>query len=265
MRGKFLMIVLLLSFLGKAQYVQHAYNFSLDNFPSVYGGKPEWKRFLRDHMIYPEVAIKEKAEGTVLVSFVVTADGKSLDRKIINSVSNEIDAEALRLVSLLEWAPSTQGGTGVNVNHSVEINFSISKYKKWVKERGYEKCMFNDLPSDSSLAIYETFDKPAVFFDKEKTYPEFIYSNLEYPEEARKQGVEGKINMTFIIEPNGAVSNIRIKDGGLGLGCDDEAIRVIGLTRWQPAIKNGKYVRFRMSYTMVFSVKNSFKDNSAGS
>lgn len=265
MRNRFLIIALFLCFLGNAQYVQHAYKFNLDNFPSVYGGKTEWKRFLHDHMVYPDVAIKEKTEGTVLVAFIVTADGKSLDKKIINSVSNEIDAEALRLVSMLEWAPSTQGGAGVNVDHSLEINFSISKYKKWVKERGYEKRMFNDLPSDTSLAVYETSDKPAVFFDKEKTYAEFIYTNLEYPEEARKQGIEGKINMTFIIEPDGAVSNIRIKDGGLGVGCDDEAIRVIGLTRWQPAIKGGKYVRFRMSYSMLFSVKNSFKDNSAGS
>ncbi|MGZ3863011.1 MAG: TonB family protein [Bacteroidia bacterium] len=265
MRIKFFITAFFVSLLCCAQYVQHAYSFPIDNFPGVYGGKTEWKRFLHDQMVYPDIAIKEKTEGTVKIIFVVTAEGRSGNAKVSESVSNEIDREALRLLSLVEWFPSRVGGSLVDITHSVEINFSISKYKKWVKERGFEKCMFNDLPSDTSLAVYETSDKPPVFFDKEKTYAEFIYSNLEYPEEARKQGIEGKINMTFIIEPNGTVSNIRIKDGGLGVGCDDEAIRVIGLTRWQPAVKNGKYIRFRMSYSMLFSVKNSFKDNSSGS
>lgn len=264
MRFKILWAGLFISMLTIGQNNSRMYKFNVDNFPEVYGGKTEWKRFLHDHMVYPDAELKEKTEGTVLIAFIVTAEGKGINAKVVESVTPAIDNEALRLLSLIEWFPSSKDGVGVNVNYSLAINFSVSKYKKWVKERGFEKRLFIDIPSDTSLAVYETADKGAVFFDKEKTFTEFIYTNLEYPEVARKQGVEGKINMTFIIEPNGMVSNIRIKDGGLGVGCNDEALRVIGLTKWQPAVKNGKYVRFRMNYNMQFSVKNSFKDNSSG-
>ncbi len=262
MKVKFLFLSLFISCLGFGQYADHAYNFNLDNFPGVYGGKSEWKRFLHDHLVYPQQEMKEKTEGKVLVAFVVTKEGKGTNAKIVESVTTAIDNEALRLISLIEWFPSNQEGIPVNVNYSVEINFSTSKYKKWVKERGYDKALFTDMPGDTSLGIYEKADKGASFFNSEKTFQEFIYSNLEYPEIARQQGLEGNIAMSFIIEPDGMISNIRIKNGGIGGGCNEEALRVIGLTKWKPAIKDNKYVRFRMNYTMSFSLKNSFRDNS---
>ena len=251
MRLKILFVVLFTSFMV---FGQHA----------VYGGKTEWKRFLHDHLIYPVQDLKEKTEGTVHITFEVTKEGKGMNAKIVESVTKDIDKEALRLLSLIEWFPPNPEVVIGNAKQSVEINFSVSKYKKWVKERGYDKALFTDISGDTSLAVYETADKGASFFNEEKTFPEFIYSNLEYPEIAKRQGLEGNIVMSFIIEPDGMVSNIRIKNGGIGGGCNEEAIRVMGMTKWKPALKDNKYVRFRMNYTMTFSLKNSFKDNSSG-
>ncbi|HWY38349.1 MAG TPA: energy transducer TonB, partial [Bacteroidia bacterium] len=142
MRLKVLVTALFISCMGFAQYVAHAYKFNLDNFPGVYGGRAEWKRLLHDNMIYPAKELEQKTEGTVLISFTVTKEGKGINAKIVESVTTSIDDEALRLLSLIEWFPSKQDGLAVNVNHSVEINFSVSKYKKWIKERGFEKRLF---------------------------------------------------------------------------------------------------------------------------
>lgn len=260
----FLVIFFFCSVSAFAQLAPHAYSYNIDNFPEVYGGKPEWKRFLHDHMRYPKQDLAEKNEGTVVIYFVVTKDGKAARAKVTESVSTTVDNEALRLLSLLEWNPSRQQDSAVNVAHSVAITFSPSKYKKAVKERGYEVALFEDLPMDSSFTIYESADKAPGFSDPEKTFPEFVYSSLEYPEIAARQGLEGNIVMNFIIEPDGRTSNIRITKG-IGGGCNEEAIRVIGKTKWRPAQKNGKYVRYRMYYTMIFKIQNSFKDNSNGS
>jgi TonB family protein len=249
---------------GFSQMIPHAYSFNVDNFPDVYGGKTEWKRFLHDHLVYPPEELAKKTEGTVEIFFIVTKEGKGAKAKIIKSVSPAIDYEALRLLSMLEWVSAHQGDNAVNIEHSVEINFSVSKYKKWVKERGYEKTLFTDIPLDTTFAVYESADKAPSFNNPEKTFPEFIYSTLEYPELAKQQGLEGNIVMTFIIEPDGRTSNIRIQKG-VGGGCNEEAIRVIALTKWKPAQKGDKYVRFRMYYTMNFNIKNSFKDHSGGS
>ena len=264
MRRFTLIIMMFVSGLSIAQFVPHAYSYNVDNFPDVYGGKEEWKRFLHDHLVYPAAELAKKTEGTVQIFFVVTKEGKSAGAKVTKSVSPAIDWEALRLLNLLEWMPSQQGDEAVNVEHSVEIKFSVSKYKKWVKERGYEKAAFTDLPADTSFAIYESADKAPSFSNPDKTFAEFIYSEVEYPSIARQQGLEGNIVLTFIVEPDGRPSNIRIQKG-VGGGCNEEAIRVIGLTKWKPAQKGGKYVRYRMYYTMIFNLKNSFKDNSGGS
>ncbi len=264
MKNKLVIFLLFIASVSFAQFVPHAYSYNVDNFPDVFGGKSELKRFLRDHMVYPPEELAKKREGVVQIFFIVTKEGKGISPKIGKSISPAIDKEALRLFSMLEWLPSSQNGTAVDVDHSIEINFSISKYKKWVKERGYEKAMFADFPLDSSFAIHESAEKGPFFTNPDKTYAEFIYSNLEYPEMASRQGLEGNLVMNFIVEPNGKVSNIRIQNAGIGGGCNEEAIRVIGLTTWKPAKKNGMYIRYRMYYTMVFSIKNSYKDNSSG-
>jgi TonB family protein len=255
MRFKIFILSIFISAIGYSQYAHY----------SIYGGKQEWKRFMQDHLVYPQQDLKDKTEGIVVISFEINRDGKGLNFKVTQSVTKDIDKEAMRLLSLIEKFSPNPEAVLENDKQSLEINFSVSKYKKWVKERGFEKRLFTDIPADTSLAVYERAEQGAAFFDKEKTFPEFVYSNLVYPDPAKRQNIEGNIIMSFIIEPDGMVSNIYIKNGGLGGGCTEEAIRVIGLTKWQPAVKEGKYVRFRMSYTMTFSIKNSFKDNSSGS
>lgn len=244
--------------------VPHSYSFNVDNFPDVYGGRSEWKRFMRDHLVYPADELTKKTGGSVKIYFVVTDKGKSTKAKITESVNPAIDKEALRLFNMLEWIPSTQADKAINAEYSVEINFNPSKYKKWVKERGFEKGAYTDMPMDTSYAVYESADKNPSFKDPDKNFAEFVYTNLEYPEMARRQGLEGNISMNFIIEPDGKVSNIRIQKG-VGGGCNEEALRVIGLTTWKPAQKGGIYIRYRMYYTMAFSLKSTFKDNSSGS
>jgi len=263
--------ILLLCFLFSAQLIfsqpmeKKPYSFNVDNFPEIFGGKEEMKRFLHDHLVYPPQDLKDKKEGSVLLNFVVTKEGKSVHMQVMKSVSPAIDSEAVRLIRLIEWIPSQKEGAAVNVNFNQEIIFSISKYKKQVKERGFDAPPYTDIPTDTSLNVYETAERSPVFNDVEKTFPEFIYSKLEYPETATRQGIEGNVKLTFIVEPNGQLSNIKILNGGVGGGCNNEAIRVMGLTKWKPAIRDKQYVRYRMSFTMNFSLKNNYKDNSNGS
>lgn len=247
-----------------AQQDKGVYSFNVDNFPDIYGRKEEMKRFFHDHLIYPAEDLKSKKEGTVKLSFVVTKEGKTENIKVAQSVSAGIDKEAIRLTSLIDWIPSRKEGALVNVDYSLDIPFSISKYKKSVKERGFDTPLYTDLPVDTSLNIYETGERSAMFNIPDKTFTEFVYTNLQYPEVALRQSIEGNVKLSFVVEPDGQVSDIKILNGGVAGGCNNEAIRVIGLTKWKPAIRDKQYVRYRMGFTMNFSVKNSFKDNSNG-
>ncbi|MEO8762018.1 MAG: energy transducer TonB [Bacteroidia bacterium] len=261
------LLYLLISIDGKSQLGANKpiHHFGVDWFPEIYGGKDEIKRFLHDHLIYPAQDFKDKKEGIVVLYFVVTQDGKAVNVQVAKSATPAMDKEAIRLLSLLnDWIPASKDEKTINANNSFEVNFSISKYKKAVKERGFDTPLYTDLPTDTSLHIYENAQQPPAFNSADKTFPEFVYSNLQYPETAVRQNIEGNVKLTFIVETDGQVSNIKILNGVNG-GCTFEAIRVIGLTKWKPAVRDNQYVRYKMPFTMGFSLKNNFKDNASGS
>ncbi len=88
-----------------------------------------------------------------------------------------------------------------------------------------------------------------------------LAKNIRYPEEARQQNIEGTVVTSFVVEPDGQMSDISIlKD--IGGGCGAEAARVlaalseIGL-RWQPALRAGKPVRMRQALPMRFKLQEA--------
>jgi TonB family protein len=174
-----------------------------------------------------------------------------------------IDKEAIRLLKLIDWIPAYKNEKPVTVYYELKIVFSPAKYKKQVKQRGFDTPLYTDLPSDTSLNIYQTAEQAPVFNSNDKTLPEYIYSKLEYPETAKRQFMEGNVKLSFVVEPDGQVSTIKILNRGVGGGCDNEAIRLIGLTQWKPAIRDKQYVRYQKTFTVNFSLKNYFKNSNA--
>lgn len=77
-----------------------------------------------------------------------------------------------------------------------------------------------------------------------KAFQDFITGNLRYPKEAEEANIEGSVIVGYDISDNGIVQNPHIIKG-LGYGCDEEAIRVVGLLRYEK-VKN-KRVRVTLS------------------
>jgi TonB family protein len=82
--------------------------------------------------------------------------------------------------------------------------------------------------------------------------------NIKYPEEARSKGIEGKVFIELIIEPDGTTSGHKILKG-IGLGCDEEALRVVSTaeTRWNPARQRGVVVRQKYVVPIIFKLGES--------
>jgi len=90
------------------------------------GSKPELKRFLKQEMNYPENALKNKIQGTVELVFVMnTKTGATSQLKIQESVSKELDAEAIRLYNLLLFNPPYYKGSKLTTYCSLKIKFNI--------------------------------------------------------------------------------------------------------------------------------------------
>lgn len=82
-----------------------------------------------------------------------------------------------------------------------------------------------------------------------------LQQRINYPERARKAGIEGRVFVEFIVNQNGQVENPKVIRG-IGGGCDKEAIRVIKQAEFQPGMQRGKPVRVRYTMPIVFQLKN---------
>ncbi|MCD4679231.1 MAG: energy transducer TonB [Bacteroidales bacterium] len=220
-----------------------------------YGGEQSLKAFINAEMLYPEKALKNYTEGTVVIYFVVDEKACVIEKTISLSVSPELDNEALRLFSKILWYPASLNSNPVSVKQSFPVKFDIKKYSRIVKRRGYSELKYPAEVIDTSNKIYDTgkLDKLPVplFREKEMNFAKFIAKNTRYPEAAFKQNISGAVKLQFVIEPSGNVSNSIIVEN-VGGGCNEEAQRVIGMIKWKAGIKNNMAVRTMIQIGITF-------------
>ena len=82
---------------------------------------------------------------------------------------------------------------------------------------------------------------------------EYVAKNIKYPQIARETGIQGRVFVGFVVEPDGSVSNVKVLRG-IGGGCDEEAMRVVkSMPKWKPGKQRGKAVR--VSYMLPVNFK----------
>lgn len=230
-----------------------------DTPPVNIGGKLQL-----DHVIYTQLIVPPKLiwvdDKLVTIYFTVTREGKAIDPFFKDNYDSYYQNESKRILNFLLFEPGKIGGVNVDSYGSATMTFNGEKYKESLKERKKLKSILTK-PQDSTFTIYEVADKSPEFWKGDDALPEFVLDNLEYPNVAKTQNIEGTVQLTFIVETNGFISNIKAVKGVNG-GCTEEAIRVMKNSKWKPAEKNGKYVRYRMNYPITFNLKNINKDNS---
>ncbi|MEL7832647.1 energy transducer TonB [Fodinibius sp. Rm-B-1B1-1] len=83
----------------------------------------------------------------------------------------------------------------------------------------------------------------------------WLYDNINYPDMARKAGIEGKVIIQFVVGKDGKAENINILRG-IGGGCDEEAIRVIKEAEFVPGRQRGNVVPVQTAQTINFQLQN---------
>lgn len=228
--------------------------------PQLIGGAKELDYFICNEIVYPPEALKNKVQGTVKVLLTISEKGEIINYKITESVSEELDQEALRIVRKTKWEPAISMAKPVKGIKKVEIKFHIKKYRKNCKKRGYTVFEYGDRKVDSSGKIYETgqLDKsPMPYFEDDKmNLMTFIAKNLKYPDAAYKQNIAGIARVKFIVEPYGKISHVFVENP-LGGGCSQEAIRIAKLINWTPGEKNDELVRSWMDFEIKFKLPES--------
>lgn len=98
----------------------------VDKLPEYPGGMEAMTNYLVSNIRYPETAAKAKTTGKVIVSFVVTKEGKVTKAAVKRGVNKEIDAEALRVVNgMPQWIPGEKDGKKVDAEMVLPIAFAL--------------------------------------------------------------------------------------------------------------------------------------------
>lgn len=84
------------------------------------------REWIDQNLKYPDKALKEKVEGTITIRFIVNKKGELEDFTVIKSIHPSLDAEALRVLSLMpDWKPAKQGGEPKDVYYYAEVKFKL--------------------------------------------------------------------------------------------------------------------------------------------
>jgi len=88
--------------------------------------------------------------------------------------------------------------------------------------------------------------------------PIFIHKNAKYPQEAKENNWEGDVDVAFIVEKDGSLTNIRIRRSSGHSILDEEALRLVkSMPKWKPAQKNGKNVRTKFRIPVNFRLEEN--------
>lgn len=92
------------------------------SYPQFPGGNSALAKFIEDNLRYPEG--ESCAQGRVVISFTVERDGSLSDFKVVKSIGEPYDDEALRVAKLMpKWVPARTGGKTTAVRYNIPISF----------------------------------------------------------------------------------------------------------------------------------------------
>lgn len=83
----------------------------------------------------------------------------------------------------------------------------------------------------------------------------YLGKALTYPAMAKDAKIQGKVYVTFVVDRDGSIANVKVLRG-IGGGCDEEAVKVIkGMPKWEPGRQRGKAVRVQYNLPINFILK----------
>lgn len=230
--------------------------------PEPYGGKQAVNWLLDQELHFPPEALATDIKGDVVVAFKVLADGSTSNVRVQIPLDPACDAEAVRVAALIRWKPASVSGTPLETDHSISIPFNAKRYKKLHSKQKPCPPLASTLPVNTSNILYaelavDTLATPRINKGL-RALPQYLADNLQYPPEAFRLDIQGKVTIEFVVETSGSISNLRTLNF-LGGGCDDEAMRLARSICWSPAIKGGELVRSVMRLDILFRLNPTLR------
>ena len=137
------------------------------------------------------------------------------------------------------------------IEEDIEIDLDVDI----TEDTEIEEMVFEEAPeeetSDEIFMVVEDQPEPEGGL---QAFYNFVSKNMEYPAQARRMGVEGKVFVQFVVDKDGSLTDVKAVKG-IGAGCDEEAVEIVkSAPKWKPGKQRGKAVRVRMIIPITFKL-----------
>jgi len=242
---------------------------------------PDWEKFyhhIRTTIKYPEAARRAGITGIAQIKFGLK-NGETRDLSIAGvSLGGGCDVEVMKSILFypdLKDIPDGQYLLRVAFTLTDEDAAVAAKAKalknlpgytllNTISVRGFKPSGTASQPEESSTEAQKEKAYDFVNLETQPTFPggmaefyNYIGDNIKYPQQARDNKIEGKVFLSFVVEKDGSLSDIKV-ERKLGYGTDEEAVRVISKSpRWIPGVQDGKKVRVKYNLPIAFNLSPS--------
>ncbi len=202
-----------------------------DQLPQYPKGGNQFYKDLLAKIEFPQNITEEDLIGEFLLSLTIDVNGKITKPHLLKAGDLKVSNDLLQACGKMDipWMPAVSDSENVEFAYLFPVVFSQKKKK----------------PADNVLM---TADKMPRYSGGEQQLRHDIANRILYPSTAQRNGIQGKVYVSFIVDVDGSLSNIRIARAVHPL-LDQEAKRVVKtLLPWIPGEKDGK--RVCVSYTV---------------
>lgn len=203
--------------------------------PHFPGGETALLKYLQENIKYPPKAVKDSIQGRVVVQFLIDPQGCVGEVKVARSVSEELDAEAVRVVKTLpKFVPGRLFGEAVSAWYTLPVTFKLQDKLEPAK------------PKDVEVK--------AKFPGGEDALAQFLKEHIKYPPKAAKKRIQGRVDVEFMVDKTGKVHDVRVVES-VDKDLDREALRVCRLLPdFIPATVNGEPVEVLFKLPIKFNI-----------
>ena len=233
----------------------------------------DWTDFynhLKRTIRYPSAAYESKVQGNSQIKFIVK-NGEAEEVSAATSLGSGCDTEVMRaILSYPKFKNIPDGKYTFNAQFKliddatqqthIEVkNQDLAVLKDYIALPqvvigGYLKKSSSSNNDDSKVYDFVSLDKQPSFPGGMEKFYEYLKKTVKYPQEAQKNNIQGKVFLSFIVETDGELTDVKV-DRKLGAGTDEEAVRVMEESpKWIPGVQDGQNVRVKYNIPISFSL-----------
>jgi len=178
----------------------------------------------------------------------------------VTDAFDPISGEPCRKMTITTFNADETPNNNFNIKetyrHGDTVGYMVEPFSISLGEGHQTRISSDDLKikmvPKSNDTIYNVVEVAPEFPGGMDKMAKYLSENIKYPEEAKEKGISGRVFISFVIEKDGSVNEVKVMRS-IGGGCDDEAVRVVkAMPKWKPGMQKGKPVRVNYVLPILF-------------